>query len=273
MNIIECSDISYKYGTKASPALKDISLKISEGELVAILGHNGCGKSTLAKHFNALLRLQNGRLTVAGTDASDDAEIWKLRRMTGMVFQNPDNQFVSSIIEEDVAFGLENYMVERERIPKLVASALEQVEMSGYEKRSTHVLSGGQKQRIALAGVLALDPDILIFDEATAMLDPDGRRDVLSIIKRLHDEKGKTIIMITHYIEESIIADRIILMNKGRITAQGSPHKVLANEQLLAETGLEPPIAVHAWLDLKHSGYELPYCPLTEEELVDMICR
>lgn len=212
-------------------------------------------------------------MTVAGIDASSEAEIWKLRRMAGMVFQNPDNQFVSSIVEEDVAFGLENYMVERERIPELVIKALAQVEMSGYEKRSPHTLSGGQKQRVALAGVLALDPDILIFDEATAMLDPDGRRDVLSMIKRLHDEKGKTVIMITHYIEESTIADRIVLMSNGRITAQGSPREVLKREDLLADTGLIPPIAVRAWLDLKRSGYELPDCPLNEGELVEMICQ
>ena len=184
--MIHAEHISFTYDGSAVPALQDVSLDIADGEFAAILGHNGCGKSTLARHFNALLPLQKGKLTVAGLDVSDESVLWQLRRKAGMVFQSPDNQFVSTIVAEDVAFGLENYGEAEAVISQKVSAALAAVGMAGFENRSTHRLSGGQKQRVALAGVLAMDPELLIFDEATSMLDPGGRREVLSAISRLH---------------------------------------------------------------------------------------
>ena len=273
--VIHGSDISFSYDFDGclSSALTDVDIEIQKGEMVAVLGHNGSGKSTLAKHFNALLPLQAGKLTVAGIDAGDEDEIWRLRRLCGMVFQNPDNQFVSSVIEEDVAFGLENYEVPRDLIPGKVKDALKLVGMDGYEKRSPHTISGGQKQRVALAGVLALDPDIIIFDEVTAMLDPEGRAEILGEIHRLHREMGKTIVMITHYVEEAIAADRIYLMQNGRVIGSGTPREVLTDSELMKQACLTPPIPVRIYYDLKAAGVELSTCPLTNEELVDEVCR
>ncbi len=264
---------SYEYEGSKNRSLDNASITVKDGELIAVLGHNGCGKSTLIKHFNALLELQKGELTVAGLDVKNEANIWKLRRKVGMVFQNPDNQFVSSIVEEDVAFGLENYGTDSDDIPERVAEALKLVGMSGFEKRSPHMLSGGQKQRVALAGILAMAPDILVFDEATSMLDPDGRNEVLSTIRRLHEEQGKTIVMITHYIEEAVFADRVYLMHDGQMLADGTPREMLTDLELLKRTGLTPPAAVRMYYDLKAAGYELPYCPLTNEELAEELCR
>lgn len=271
--MIEGREISYRYDDQRSFALKDVDIQVAQGELIAVLGHNGCGKSTLAKHLNALLRLQKGSLTIAGIDASGDVDVWRLRRKVGMVFQCPDNQFVSSVVEDDIAFGPENYMIERDLIPGIVADALDSVDMKGFERRAPHTLSGGQKQRVALAGVLALDPDILIFDEATAMLDPEGRSSVIEMIKKLNRAENKTVIMATHYIEESIIADRIILMKDGEVIACGSPQEILTREELLRSTGLTPPFPVRVALDLEKRGMPVPEYPLTEEGLVDMLCR
>lgn len=264
---------SYDYVGSKHRSLDGASITVREGELVAVLGHNGCGKSTLVKHFNALLEVQKGELTVAGLDAKCEANIWKLRRKVGMVFQNPDNQFVSSIVEEDVAFGLENYGVSFDEIPEKVSEALKSVGMAGFEKRSPHMLSGGQKQRVALAGVLAINPDILVFDEATSMLDPDGRRDVLAAIRKLHDEQHKTIVMITHYIDEAVFADHVYLMHDGQMLADGTPQEMLIDLDLLARTGLTPPLPVRMYYDLKDNGIELPFCPLTNDELAEEICR
>ena len=252
--------------------LDGIDISIRKGELVALFGANGCGKSTLVKHFNAILPLQKGSLSVAGLDVRDDADLWKLRRLCGMVFQNPDNQFVSSVVEEDIAFGLENYGVSREEIPQRVREALKLVDMEGYEKRAPHTLSGGQKQRVALAGVLALSPEIIIFDEATAMLDPDGRQEILGLIRRLRDA-GKTLVMITHYIEEAVFADIVYLMHGGKMLGRGAPRDVLTNPELMAQAGLLPPVPVRLYHDLKVEGIDLGVCPLTHEELVDAICR
>lgn len=264
---------SYDYAGSKHRSLDGASITVREGELVAVLGHNGCGKSTLVKHLNALLEVQKGELTVAGLDAKCEANVWKLRRKVGMVFQNPDNQFVSSIVEEDVAFGLENYGVSFDEIPEKVSEALKSVGMEGFEKRSPHMLSGGQKQRVALAGVLSINPDILVFDEATSMLDPDGRRDVLAAIKKLHDEQHKTIVMITHYIDEAVFADHVYLMHDGQMLADGTPQEMLTDLDLLAKTGLTPPLPVRMYYDLKDNGIELPFCPLTNDELAEEICR
>jgi len=264
---------SYDFDGRLSLALDGLGIDVKKGELLALLGPNGSGKSTLARHFNALLPLQKGALTVAGVEAGDESEIWRLRRLCGLVFQNPDNQFVSSVVEEDVAFGLENYEVEREAIPGRVASALRLVGLEGYEKRSPQTLSGGQKQRLALAGVLALEPDIIVFDEVTAMLDPESRLEILQAIKRLPGETGKTVIMITHYVEEAVSADRVGLMRKGRIIGCGGPREILTDMALLNSAGLLPPVPVRLYHDLKAAGIHLKSCPLTNEELVEEICR
>lgn len=272
--MIEAENIIFSYASdgKRKRALRGLSFHVHRGEYAVILGHNGCGKSTLLRHLNALLPLQSGELTVAGIDASDPAEIWKLRRRVGMVFQNPDNQFVSSIVGEDVAFGLENYQVPRDEIPERVGAALRAVGMEGFEKRAPHTLSGGQKQRAALAGVLALEPEILLFDEVTSMLDPEGRAEVLGAMRRLHED-GKTVVAVTHYIEEAVQADTVWLMHDGKMLAHGSPREMLTQPELLAQTGLEPPVPVRLYYDLLNAGFELPYCPLTNKEFAEELCR
>ena len=268
-------DISFSYDLDGClvPALTEIGLNVEPGEMIAILGQNGSGKSTLTKLFNALLPLQHGKLSVAGINAGDENEVWRLRQVCGMVFQNPDNQFVSSVVEEDVAFGLENYGAARDLIPEKVSSALKAVGMEGYEKRSPQTLSGGQKQRIALAGVLALEPNLIIFDEVTAMLDPEGRREILQTIERLHAETRTTIIMITHYVEEAVCADRVCLMYKGKIISSGTPREILTDAHMMQAAGLFPPIPARLYHDLKAAGIFLQSCPLTNEELVKEICR
>ncbi len=264
---------SYEYEGDSALALTDVSISVGAGEFVAILGHNGCGKSTLVKHFNALLPLQEGMLEVAGLDVRDVRNTYELRRRCGMVFQNPDNQFVSSVVEEDLAFGLENYDVPEAQIPGKIHNALAMADMDGYEKRSTHMLSGGQKQRIALAGVLVMEPDILVFDEATAMLDPEGRREVLGIINRLHRDAGKTIVMISHYVEEAVDADRVYCIHDGRVLGEGTPQETLTDLALMEATGLVPPLPVRIYYDLQKEGIQLPSCPLTIEELTEALCQ
>jgi len=271
--VVDGKDICFSYDLGGTSfALQAVDIKIDQGEFVAILGCNGSGKSTLVKHLNALIQLQDGELSVAQIDVRNEKDLWLLRRICGMVFQNPDNQFVSSTVDEDIAFGLENYETPRHEIRDKVKSALELVEMSGYEKRAPNTLSGGQKQRIALAGVLALDPEIIIFDEATAMLDPGGRQEVINILHKLH-RVGKTIIAITHYVEEAVTADKIILMNQGRVLSCGTPQDILTNLELMNEAGMRPPMTVRLFYDLQQSGVHLRRCPLTEEELVEEICQ
>jgi len=263
---------SYAFEGSTQRSLDELSLSVEPGEFLAILGHNGCGKSTLARHINALLEVQSGELTVASLDARQRMNVWKIREKVGMVFQNPDNQFVSSVIEEDLAFGPRNFGVPENEIPERIRAALAAVGMGGFEKHSPHLLSGGQKQRVAIAGVLAVNPDIMIFDEVTAMLDPEGRRDVLDTIARLHGS-GKTIIMISHYIEEAVNADRVALIHDGKLLAAGTPREMLTDLDLLRRTGLTAPVPVRLYHDLKARGRELPFCPLTERELVDALCR
>ncbi len=275
MFVIEGKEIkfSYQFGTTDSLVINDVNLSISKGEYVAFLGHNGCGKSTLVKHFNALLPLQQGELLVDEMNVRDNDIVWKLRRTCGMVFQNPDNQFVSSVIEEDIAFGLENYQIARDKIPQRIKDVLHIVGMDGYEKRSPHTLSGGQKQRIALAGVLVLNPQILIFDEITAMLDPESRNEVLSTIRRLRQQENKTIILITHYVEEAMDADKIIIIDKGKVLAAGTPREILTDIKLLSSVEIVPPMPVRIYNDLQKTGICLRKCPLTEEELVEELCQ
>ena len=274
MEMINANELVYAYDEQdgARRSLDGISLTVNKGELVAVLGHNGCGKTTLARHLNALLPVQEGELTVAGCDARDENRVWQIRKSCGMVFQNPDNQFVSSFVEEDIAFGPRNFGADEADIPEKVRSALAAVGMAGFERRSPQLLSGGQKQRIAIAGVLATDPDIMVFDEVTSMLDPQGRQEVLDTIKRLH-AAGKTIVMISHYIEEAVFADRVVLVHDGRKLAEGAPRDMLTDLELLRRTGLTPPLSVQVYYDLLDAGVKLELCPLTIEELVDEICR
>jgi energy-coupling factor transport system ATP-binding protein len=275
MGIIDAVDLvfSYEYEGSQNRAIDGISLDIREGELVALLGRNGCGKTTLAKQINVLLQVQSGELTVAGLDAKAAVNIWKIRKDCGMVFQDPNNQFVSSVVEEDIAFGLENYDTPADEIPARVREALAIVGMPGFEKRSPQMLSGGQKQRIAIAGVLAVEPDILIFDEVTSMLDPEGREEVLATIRKLHEEEHKTILMISHYIEEAVFADRVVLLQAGKLLAEGTPREILTDTALLDQARLKPPQAVRAYHDLKDAGVTLPTPPLTNAELVEALCQ
>lgn len=272
MNIVEGTNISFSYEWDGTLALESVSLQMRKGELSVILGGNGSGKSTLVRHFNGLLPLQKGRLTVAGRDLSEKDGLWQLRRECGMVFQNPDNQFVSSVVEEDLAFGLRNYNVPPAEIPMRIRQALGIVGMEGFEQRSTHMLSGGQKQRIALAGVLALEPELLLFDEATSMLDPEGRAEILALVQSLHSQGRQSIVMITHYIEEAAAADRIFLMQAGKLAASGVPRDILTDAELLKSCGLQPPLPVKMYYDLKAEGILLSHCPLTNEELINELC-
>ncbi len=274
MYIIRADNLRHSYWRSASAgySLDGVSLTVQPGEMLAILGRNGSGKTTLARHLNVLVPIQEGELTVAGLDARQQSNVWKIRRTCGMVFQNPDNQFVSSVVEEDLAFGPENYGESGDAVAERVRRVLEAVGMSGFERRSPHLLSGGQKQRIAIAGVLALDPQVLILDEATAMLDPQGRQEVLEILRRLRDGGEKTLVMITHYAEEAAMAHRVAVMEGGKLLGEGPPRQVLADRELLDRAGLLPPMAVRAFYDLEREGIRLPACPLTMEELVDMLC-
>lgn len=271
MDIIKGENISFSYQYQ-HPILKDITFNVKQGEFVAILGANGSGKSTLIKHLNALLTLQKGKLSVMNLDVSNELHIKSLRKICGIVFQNPDTQFVSSVIEEDIAFGLRNYDVPEEDIPSRVNKALSLVGMEDMKRYSPHYLSGGQKQRIALAGVLVMEPDIIIFDEATSQLDPQGRQEVLSYLKKMH-KLGKTIIMVTHYVEEAIKADTIWLMNQGQMIQSGTPRDVLTNMTLLQKAQLMPPLTVQIYYDLLEKGMKLDQIPLTNDELVEALCR
>ena len=270
---------SYFWDGESIPVFEQANIELKEGEWTAILGCNGCGKSTLVRLMNGLLPLQDGNLSVNGINAGNPANKWELCRICGMVFQNPDNQFVSSVLEEDIAFGLENAQVPEREVTSKVKAALELVGLEGYEKRSPSSLSGGQKQRAALAGVLVLNPEILIFDEVTSMLDPKGRREVLAEMKKLRD-CGKTVVMITHDVEEAVLADQVILMGRpngqkdsNTVLAQGSVREILTDSRLLIQAGIVPPMAVRMYEDLKLAGIELNRCPLTKEELAEALCR
>lgn len=274
MDAVDGRGIYYSYDADYGdePVLKNIRVLIRKGEFTAVLGANGSGKTTLARHFNALNDLQRGQLIVDGMNVADASCHWELRRHVGMVFQNPDNQFVSSFVEEDLAFGLKNYETPEREIQQRIKKALAAVSMDGYERYSPHELSGGQKQRIALAAVLVLEPDVILFDEATSMLDPGGRLEVMGQMKKLHRE-GNTVVMITHDIEEAVEAEKVILMSRGNILACGTPHRVLTDRTLLEQAELLPPFAVQMYYDLKERGVCLAQCPLKREELVEELCQ
>ncbi len=274
MAIVEAKEVSYAYRSENSiaPALSGVSLAIGRGEFVAVIGHNGSGKSTFAKHINALYLPDSGQVLVDGMDTKDEARVWDIRRTAGMVFQNPDNQLVATIVEEDVAFGPENLGVPSAEIRQRVDEALETVGMGDFKDRAPHMLSGGQKQRVAIAGVLAMKPDIIVFDEPTAMLDPEGRAEVLQTIRELH-EAGKTILLITHYMEEALGADRVVIMTGGQVTLSGTPREVFGNEPALLEAGLSAPPHIALYHSLKKSGVDLGECPLTIDEFVEKLCQ
>ncbi|MDD4320172.1 MAG: energy-coupling factor transporter ATPase [Acidaminococcaceae bacterium] len=254
-------------------ALDDINLAIMPGEFVAIIGTNGSGKSTLARHFNALLQPTEGKCFVNGLDISVDENIWHVRQNIGMVFQNPDNQIVASIVEEDVAFGPENIGIPHAEIRPRVEAALASVNMTEYAKHAPHLLSGGQKQRIAIAGVLALLPQCIVFDEPTAMLDPRGRKDIVKIVQNLNKEKHITIVYITHKMEEAILADRVIAMEKGKIVMEGTPAEVFGQVKKIHELGLEAPLSAEVAEALRQAGYELSRDIITDEELATALCQ
>ena len=253
--------------------LRGVSLTIPEGQLVAVLGHNGSGKSTLAKHFNAILVPNEGVVEVCGIDTKDEDRLYDIRQTVGMVFQNPDNQIVATIVEEDVAFGPENMGVEPKEIRLRVGGALADVGMSEYKTHAPHQLSGGQKQRVAIAGIIAMRPRCIVLDEPTAMLDPKGRREVISTIKRLNRESGVTVVLITHYMEEAAQCDRVVVMNDGQVLLDDAPRAVFSNVQTLKEVGLDVPQATELCWRLRQKGVDLPGDILTEDEAAAAIAE
>ncbi len=274
--IIEVKNLTHIYTdseNKEIKALDGINLEIRQGEFVAVIGANGSGKSTLARHFNALQRPSEGTCLIEGMDTTVEENLWNIRQHVGMVFQNPDNQIVAAIVEEDVAFGPENIGVPTAEIRTRVDAALAAVGMSDYARHAPHLLSGGQKQRVAIAGVLALEPKCIVLDEPTAMLDPQGRKEIVTTVKKLNREKGITVVYITHYMEEALQADRIIVMGEGKIQMQGTPKEVFSHVRELYTLGLEAPLAAKVADDLRQSGLGLQQGIITNEELAESICR
>ena len=259
------------------PALKNVNLEISRGEYIAVLGHNGSGKSTLAKLFNLILTPTVGKIYIDGTDITREGfsedDVFAIRRKVGMVFQNPDNQIVATIVEEDVAFGPENLGLPREEIRARVDEALRTVGMSEYSNHAPHKLSGGQKQRVAIAGIIAMKPEVIIFDESTAMLDPRGRREVVEVMEKLNREEKITILNITHYMEEAARADRVIVINDGNLVLDGTPREVFSNVDLLNSIGLEVPQSNELVTKLRASGYKVNGESLTEEECIETLVK
>lgn len=283
-SIIKIENLSYTYSSETDngtyeeiPALKNISFDIRRGEYIAVLGHNGSGKSTLAKLINMILPVTQGKIYIDGTDITSpdfsEDDIFNIRRKVGMVFQNPDNQLVATVVEEDVAFGPENLGIPREEIRRRVKNALALVGMTEYTRHAPHKLSGGQKQRVAIAGIIAMKPEIIIFDESTAMLDPLGRRDVIRIMERLNREEGLTVINITHYMEEAARADRVIVINDGEIAYDGTAKEVFHNVGELHEMGLEAPQGRELIYRLRSLGYDIDDTALSEEECVDALLK
>ena len=269
---IENVSFSYKSGDETTLGVKNLSLSVEEGEFFVLLGHNGSGKSTLAKLISGFLTPDDGRITVDGIDASDEERVFNLRSTVGMVFQNPDNQMVASIIEDDIAFGCENLGIPPVEIRERVDWALETVGMTDRKTGTPFKLSGGQKQRVAIAAILAMRPKILILDESTSMLDPEGRKEVLDTVRRLNKEHGMTVLLITHYMDEAVSADRIGVMSKGELLASGSPKEIFGQPELLNSAKLEPPFATGVSYELQRDGFALGVC-LSDEELVEGLCR
>lgn len=271
MPILTIENVSFSYD-KHNFAIKDLSLSVERGEYIAIIGHNGSGKSTLAKLLNGLVKPDSGEIKVDGFSTIQKQDIFEIRKRVGMVFQNPDNQLVASIVEDDVAFGPENLGLDREEIGKRIEFALSAVGMQDYRDVSPERLSGGQKQRVAIAGVLALKPEILVLDESTAMLDPQGRKEVLGVVKKLNEEQNTTVIAVTHYMDEIIDADRVIVLSKGKIASLGTPSEVFNQREKLKEWGLELPLSTQIAIKLKEKGLKIDDKILTKERLVEELC-
>lgn len=269
--IIDAQNVHYSYEEELSEAVRGVSLQVYKGEFLCILGHNGSGKSTLAKLLNGLFTPTAGSVTVCGMDTKDEDKQLDIRKSAGMVFQNPDNQLVATIVEEDVAFGPENLGVPQPELRNRVDDALAAVNMSEFARSSPHKLSGGQKQRIAIAGVLAMQPEIMIMDEPTAMLDPMGRREVINTVMRLNREQGITVVLITHFMEEAALADRLIIMHEGRINLEGTPRDVLIQIEKLKELSLEAPEAAYMAYRLNKEGIPVDKHVLSVKELADEI--
>lgn len=268
--MIEANHVSHIYTDENGNdvhALKDVNLTIRRGEFVSIIGTNGSGKSTLAKHFNVLLQPSEGKIIVCGHDTLDESHIWDIRQHVGMVFQNPDNQIVAAVVEEDVAFGPENLGIPSDEIRQRVDEALAAVNMTEYAEHGPHLLSGGQKQRVAIAGVLAMKPDCIVLDEPTAMLDPKGRQEVLDTIHRLNKEEGITIILITHFMEEAVTTDRIVVMKNGVKLQEGTPREIFTQVDTLKSLGLDVPVAAEVALKLHRNGMDVSTDIITNDEL------
>ena len=272
---ISVEHLKYQYpGVEDTPGVavfEDLNLKIEEGSFVAILGSNGCGKSTLAKHFNSILLPSGGKVYVSGMDTSDEDKLMAVRRCVGMVFQNPDNQIVANVVEEDVAFGPENLGISSPEIRRRVDQALKQVGMYEYREHAPHLLSGGQKQRVAIAGIIAMEPKCIVLDEPTAMLDPRGRREVMETILRLNREKGITLVLITHHMDEAAKAQRVVVMSKGSVAADGTPEQVFANVELMHSIGLASPETVELCWELNKNGFDLPLDRLDPDECAQVL--
>ena len=270
-SIIHVKDVVFRYEGEEEPVLNKAALEIEEGAFVVVLGHNGSGKSTLAKHLNGILIPEEGSILVDGMDTRDEEKLLDIRRTVGMVFQNPDNQMVASVVEDDVAFAPENLGLPPDEIRARVDEALKLVDMYDYREHAPHLLSGGQKQRVAIAGVIAMRPRCIVLDEPTAMLDPKGRREVISTIKRLCRENGITIVLITHHMNEAIDADHVFVMSNGKVVSQGSPKEVFSNVEALKAEGLTVPDTTELLYELKLSGFNLPEGTLNVEECAQAI--
>lgn len=270
MALIEIEHLSHAYamGEEQHMALDDVSLSIEAGEFVAVLGANGSGKSTLAKHLNALLLPTRGSCRIDGMDTTSEDQVWRIRQKVGMVFQNPDNQLIAAVVEDDVAFGPENLGVRPREIRRRVDEALSAVGMTEFRTFAPHLLSGGQKQRIAIAGALAMQTECLVFDEATAMLDPAGRAEVLSLVKKLHAEQHITVVYITHFMEEAAAADRIVVLDHGHVVMDDTPRAVFAQAEKLQALGLDVPLAVEIGMQLRQRGVEVPTEIVTDDDLI-----
>ena len=270
-NMIEMHGVSYRYEENGRDVLQNIDLTVQTGEFVCVLGHNGCGKSTLAKLMNGLFQPTAGTVLIGGMDTRGEDDMFRVRACAGMVFQNPDNQTVATVVEEDVAFGPENLGVPQEELRTRVDQALKAVGMSEYAKKEPHRLSGGQKQRVAIAGVLAMEPKLLILDEATAMLDPRGREEVLSTVRKLNREKQITVVWITHFMEGTVEADRLLIMDQGHLCLEGAPRELFARTEELRALKLETPVATQIAQALREHGIPMPNDILTPEELTDAL--
>lgn len=274
---IEAYNVKFSYNDQEDNSyievLKGIDLKIEKGEFVALLGHNGCGKSTIAKHFNAILLPSGGKIFVDKMSTSDETHLYDIRRNVGLVLQNPDNQIVASVVEEDVAFGPENLGLSSSEIRMRVDKALKAVDMYDYKDEAPHKLSGGQKQRVAIAGIIAMKPSCIVLDEPTAMLDPSGRDEVMNTIKVLNKEKKITVVLITHFMEEAVLADRVVIMNDGKILMQGEPKEVFSNVDILRKYHLDVPQTTELIYELNKKGFNLRKDILTEDDCVNEISR